>query len=402
MSRFDIAYLRGNPLTEFSDPSPQKEYSRRAEQQAVVPDATDPTKVTLYQMEDILFVNRNADVVGSGTAGPEMRDNFLLIPLDIDGLDHRKFRRLLDPLFAPQSKQSRISAIEPIVRRRANELIDQFVDKGEAELLRDFCEQLPSTIFLDMMGLPQGDLEFLAAFKEAIIRPKGTTREEIAASYADWSDKLVAYINKAMEDRENQEGGPGDDLLSGLMTAEVDGARLSKDELVNIIYLFIIAGLDTVTSSLACQLAYLAGNQEAQQQLRDDPSLIPNAVEELMRYESPVPQSYRYTNEDLELPSGNTIKAGTYMRAVSAAANVDPAVFPDPLTVDFNRPKMRHIAFSSGTHRCLGSHLARLEMVAALDELHRRIGTYRLKEVPEWTNMSVRSPLSIHVEFEKK
>jgi cytochrome P450 len=401
--RYDYAYVIGNPVTSHEDPSPQAEYTRRADTVAVEQDPNESDKVTLYRMEDILFINRHPDVLGDGAAGPLMFDeDHLLIPLDIEGADHTKFRRLLDPLFAPKSKQSRIAHLEPTVRKLTSELIDGFIDRGEVELYQEFCAPLPSTIFLNMMGMPADDREFFVAFKDAILRPPGNTPEEMGAYREGYQQRMLVYLTEMIDERE-KESTPRGDLIGGLMSTEVDGIRLSRAELINIFYLLVIAGLDTVTASLSCLFTWLAQNPEQQQRLRDDPSLVPNAVEELMRYESPVNVGYRYAAADLDLPSGHTIKSGTYMRVCWSSANVDPHAFPEPLTVDFDRPTPRHIGFASGVHRCLGSHLARLELKAAIDEFHHRIGRYTIAagQEPTFTNLAVRTAVHVPLQFEK-
>jgi cytochrome P450 len=142
----------------------------------------------------------------------------------------------------------------------------------------------------------------------------------------------------------------------------------------------MIAGLDTVAASLACFLSFLARHPGRRSALIQEPSLWPAAVEELMRYESPVADGGRIARQDLDLPSGEHIEAGTRMSISWHAANLDPDVFPDPLSVDFRREPNKHIGFASGWHRCLGSHLARMEMVVALQTWHDRIPDYQIRD----------------------
>ena len=172
---------------------------------------------------------------------------------------------------------------------------------------------------------------------------------------------------------------PGDDLLGWLLTTEVDGEHLTREDILDILGLLMIVGLDTVAASLACMLSYFARHSEQRAEVVDDPSLWPSAVEELMRFESPVTEGGRIATEDLELPSGERISPGTLMSVIWAAANVDPDYFPDPLTVDLRRSPNAHIGFASGFHRCLGSHLARMEMHVALEAWHQRIPDYEIE-----------------------
>ena len=170
---------------------------------------------------------------------------------------------------------------------------------------------------------------------------------------------------------------PRDDLIGGFLTTEVDGDRLSDDDIIDICYLLVIAGLDTVTSSISCLVAWLAQHPEERDRLVQDPSRLPEAIEELMRFESPVHLGHRWITEDIEI-EGRRFRGGTKVMVVWASANLDPDAVSDPLTVDPERPDVRHVSFASGFHRCLGSHLARLELRIALEELHRRIPDYRI------------------------
>jgi cytochrome P450 len=172
------------------------------------------------------------------------------------------------------------------------------------------------------------------------------------------------------------EASPRDDLIGRFMTFEVDGHRLNDDEVVNIMHLFTIAGLDTVTSSLSCLFAWFATHPEQRGQLVAEPAALPDAIEELMRFESPVPSSgARWVTQDTEV-NGVPLKKGDLVYMCWASANLDSASFDNPLEVDLERADNRHIAFAAGIHRCLGSHLARLELRAAIDQFHRRIPDY--------------------------
>ena len=164
----------------------------------------------------------------------------------------------------------------------------------------------------------------------------------------------------------------------------------------------MIAGLETVTSSLTCIVAWFARNPVAQQQVRQDPSLVTPAVEELMRRETPVIVSSRHVVRDVELADGLTLEAGTDVSLMFAAADVDPHAFPDPLTVDFARSGAGHLAFASGYHRCLGSHLARLELRTAIDQLHRRLRSYAVTpgETPSYRYSGARAATYLPLTFQ--
>jgi cytochrome P450 len=189
--------------------------------------------------------------------------------------------------------------------------------------------------------------------------------------------EIYEYFGEVIADRVRS---PRDDVVSGFLAAEIDGDRLSTDEVLDILFLFLIAGLDTVSDSLTCFYAFLAQNSEHRRLIASDPSIISSAVEELLRWESPVPVGVpRVATEDTELPNGQRVPQGTAVMVCYGAANVDPGAFSDGTEVRFDREENRHIAFGGGVHRCLGSHLARRELRVALRQWHARIPDYRIK-----------------------
>jgi cytochrome P450 len=260
-------------------------------------------------------------------------------------------------------------------------MIDGFIDRHEVDVYHEWCEPLPSQIFLSIMGLPMGDLPGFLNFKELTLGNEQLQRDPpdvAAAKKAEAVRWIQDYFNRSLDEREARDD-PGDDMLGWLMQAEAGGEKLSREDIHDILGLLIIAGLDTVAASLACFLSYFARHPEQRAQVVAEPSRWPRVVEELMRFESPVTEGGRIALEDLELPSGIKIPAGTLMIASWSAADLDPRYFPDPLGVDLDRNPNPHIGFASGFHRCLGSHLARMEMVAAMAVWHERIPDYRVK-----------------------
>ena len=325
------------------------------------------TTVTLMRMADIADVTHRPEVRSTpGGADPFLGAPAALIPLQIDGEAHRNYRRLLDPLFAPRA----VARIEQHVRRLADGLIDNFAEKGSVEFYEEFCVPLPCTIFLELLGLPFDDLEFLLWFKDGVIRPNDEQHR------ADASGRMVEYLFRVLDERE-AEPDPRDDLIGGFMSAEIDGQRLSREEVMNIIFVLVFAGLDTVTASLSCFVAWFARHPLERQRVVDDPTLLPQAIEELLRYESPVPAIGRFAIEDFEV-GGEQIHAGDSLHLLLCTANLDSAAVDDPLTVDFDRGTKTHIDFGTGVHRCLGSHLARMELRVALEALHERIADYAI------------------------
>ena len=347
-----------------------------------------PGVVSLRKMDDIQALTRShavrqfgggpmADITGGGESGSlGLGGHHVAIPLELNGAEHTKWRKLLDPVFAPK----KIAMLEDRIRDRANELIDEFIDRGEADAYMQWCDPLPSSIFLAIMGIPQEERDHFMAFKNAIIGSADPTIADVAAREAAFTDCEAWFA--AEFDRRERLDHPGDDIIGWLLQIEVDGRPITRDELHGVCNLLMIAGLDTVAASLSCILAHLARHDDLRRRIVADPNLWPSAIEELMRFESPVTQGFRHVVEDVELPSG-TLPAGTNALVWWAAANVDPAAFDDPLTIVPDRSPNPHIGFASGWHRCLGSHLARLELRVAFDAWHRRIPDCRIPDGTE-------------------
>jgi cytochrome P450 len=302
-----------------------------------------------------------------------------LIPLNVDPPLHAKYRKLLDPLFAPR----RMEAQEEDITRRVNGFIDSFVDRKECNFSEEFAELLPSSVFLGLMGLPEEELSHFIHLRDGILHPDKINPEAQLDAEARRSvmtatgQEIYEYFSGVIADRQHH---PRDDVISGFLAAEIDGDRLSPDEILDILFLFLIAGLDTVSDSLTCFYAFLAQSPEHRRQIVAEPAVISSAVEELLRWESPVPAGVpRVATEDTELPNGEKVAQGTAVVVSYGGANVDPSAFPDGNEVRFDRTENRHIAFGGGVHRCLGSHLARRELRVTLREWHQRIPDYRIK-----------------------
>jgi cytochrome P450 len=295
-----------------------------------------------------------------------------LIPLQIDPPDHKNFRKLLDPLFAPK----RIALLEDRTRDLVRGLIAEVRDTGRCNFHLSVAEPLPTTVFLQLLGLPLDRAKEFIALKDGIVRPAAHTDAERLAMVNETGRQIYAVLQEVVDQRlEARE----DDFISLFLDSEVDGHRLTPEDVIDIGYLFFLAGLDTVTASLDCMLSYLAQHPEQRQQLVDDPSLIPHAVEEMLRWETPVQGVIRITTQDTEL-NGCPIPKGKQVSVLLGSANVDERSWERPDEVDFHREINKHIAFGGGAHRCLGSHLARMELRVALEEWHLAVPEYRLPE----------------------
>ncbi|MCU1344391.1 MAG: cytochrome [Acidimicrobiia bacterium] len=315
----------------------------------------------------------------SSDCGMDLGNIRPLIPLNVDPPLHSKYRKLLDPLFSPK----RMDEQEDDITRRVNHFIDQFIDSGECNFSEQFAELFPTSVFLGLMGLPEDEFPTFLRLRDGILHPEKIDPDALmdvgkrAVVSRTTGLEIYDYFNGILDQRAEQ---PSNDILTHFLNAEIEGEKLSREDILDICFLFLIAGLDTVSDTLTCFYAFLANHPEHRQQLVANPEIIPSAVEELLRWESPVPQGVpRIALQDTVLPNGEQITAGTAMMVSYGAANVDPAEFPDAFDVRFDRDANRHIAFGAGVHRCLGSHLARRELRITLREWHRRIPEYRIK-----------------------
>ena len=332
---------------------------------------TDSPVMSRY--EDVIQALRNPALFSSemelqmalGTERP-------MIPQQLDPPLQTRYRKLLDPHFS----RRKMAALEPDMRRYANELIDRFIDNGACDFDPDFAIPLPCTVFLRLAGLPLEDLDLFLELKNGIIRPHLKTKsidlEVNKNARVESGRQIYAYFERVVEDRSLQ---PRDDLMTQLVHAEIDGEKLSRNDILDICFLLLLAGLDTITATLGCNIAYLAANPQQRRRLVAKPELIPNAVEELLRWETPVTGVPRLAREDFSI-GGIDVKAGELVTLLLGAADVDAAEFDDATRVDFERARNRHLAFGGGPHRCLGSHLARMELRVAMEEWHKRIPEY--------------------------
>jgi cytochrome P450 len=331
--------------------------------------------VVLTRRADIDEAFRHPEVFSSNMDAVDLKNVRPLIPLQIDPPEHRKFRRILDPLFAPRQ----VALLEEPVTTLVNDLLDRFGDRDEVDFAQEFSVPFPSQVFLTLLGLPLDDLRLFLRLKDGIIRPHYATGgtfgdPEAQAHQTESAQGIYAYFDRVLDEREIE---GRDDLLTRFLHTEVDGQRLSREDILDICFLFLLAGLDTVTATLDCMFAYLAHHPERRRQIVDDPGLIPAAVEELLRWESPVMGVMRVALHDTTI-GGCPVHQDDQVVALLGSANTDDAEWPDADDVRFDREENRHLAFGGGIHRCLGSHLARLELRVALREWHRRFPDYEI------------------------
>jgi cytochrome P450 len=355
----------------FLDPetgrNPQEFYRKARAVGAVVPGAFGGFEV--MRRSEVEFALQHPEIFSSAMEAVDLGQSVPLIPLQVDPPEHAKYRKLLDPIFSPK----RMNLIEPDIARLVNEFIDGFIDDGSCEFTTALAEPLPSSVFLQLLGLPTSDLPLFLEMKNGILRPAGADLEELQANQRVNAAEVERFFAETLAERRKK---PQSDLLSMFASAEVGGERLTDDEILGICFLFLLAGLDTVTDTLECFFAYLAAHPEQRRLIVEDPSIIPTAVEELLRWETPVTGVARVAKEDVEL-DGCPVHRGDHVGISIGSANTDERALPDAYEVILTR-NTKHLAFGAGVHRCLGSHLARLELRTTLREWHARIPDYEI------------------------
>src|ERR1700755_1474581 len=251
-----------------------------------------PTAVVLSRLAHIEMALKHPELFSSNMDAVDLGNVRPMIPLQIDPPEHAKYRRILDPLFTPREMAAR----EPAVTALVNEMIDRFADRGECVFHADSAVPLPCTVFLQLLGLPLEDLDKFLAWKDDVIRPEGAggfkAHREAAAPAAK---QIYEYFEQAIDDHI---ANPREDVLSALIASNIAGEPLSREELLDICFLFLIAGLDTVTDSLDCFFVYLARHPEQRRLLLDQPEILPSAIEEMLRWETPVPGVARIAVQD--------------------------------------------------------------------------------------------------------
>jgi cytochrome P450 len=290
--------------------------------------------------------------------------DFILRPLENDPPLHTQYRELLNPLLSPK----RVEAMEADVRARAVSLIEGFKSRGHCDVMSDFAFPFAVGVFLQFMGIDQGRRDEFIGWVEDLFHRTVDDRKRAVKRVTD-------FMKDLMERRQRE---AADDFMSFLLAARIEGRALEEIEIVGLGTLLFNGGLDTVATHIGLNLYHLARNPADQTWMREHPEAMKSAVEELLRAYATVTPLRRATR-DVEF-KGVLIKAGEVVSCPSMIANRDPAEFPEPDRIDFLRENNRHTAFAYGPHRCLGSHLARREIVIAMEEMLSRLPPFRIKE----------------------
>jgi cytochrome P450 len=295
--------------------------------------------------------------------------------LDMDPPDHQRLRSLVSKAFTPRL----IERLRPRVQAIADGLLDAVQDRGEMDLIDDYAFPLPITVIAELLGVPAEDRDSFREWSDAAVSGN-TTQEHLDKVLIPHMQAFTDYLHALFEEKRKN---PKDDLVSALLRAEEAGDKLSEDELLGMVFLLLVAGHETTVNLIGNGVLALLQHPDQLQKLKDDPSLIKPAVEELLRYDGPVETSTeRFAREDVRI--GETvIPRGEMVLVVLAAADHDPERFADPDELDITRVDNRHLAFGKGIHHCLGAPLARMEGQIAISTLLARMPDLRLKGSPE-------------------
>ncbi|MFF7359995.1 cytochrome P450 [Streptomyces sp. NPDC008125] len=297
--------------------------------------------------------------------------------LDLEAPDHTRIRRLVQKAFTPRT----VERLAPTVRRLAAELVDAFVAEGGGDLLTAVAEPLPVAVIAEMLGVPESDRALLRPWSAAIcgmfeLNPS----EETARAAVSASTEFSAYLRELIAVRRDK---PGEDLISGLIAAHDEDERLTEQEMISTCVLLLNAGHEATVNTTVNGWRTLFRHPEQLAALRADHGLLSTAVEELLRYDTPLQMFERWVLDDIEI-GGTVVPRGSEVALLFGSANRDPERFAAPDTLDLSRPDNPHLTFGAGIHYCLGAPLARVELLASFGELLRKAPRMRLIGEPEW------------------
>lgn len=296
--------------------------------------------------------------------------------LDLEPPDHTRIRRLVSKAFTPRT----VEQLKPYVQGLAGELVSGLVEAGGGDLLTDVAEPLPVAVIAEMLGIPESDRAQLRPWSADIcgmyeLSPSEETATKAVRASVEFSEYLLELIAARRKE-------PGDDLISGLIAAYDEGDRLTEQEMISTAVLLLNAGHEATVNSTVNGWWALFRNSDQLAALRADHSLIPSAIEELMRYDTPLQLFERWVLDEIEI-DGTTIPRGAEIAMLFGSANHDAAVFETPAELDLTRKENPHISFSAGIHYCIGAPLARIELAASMTALLEQAPTLRLAAEPE-------------------
>lgn len=318
----------------------------------------------ISRYDDVKAISTQPDVF-SNAGGIRPDTGPIAMMIDMDDPEHLRRRKLVNKGFTPRRVRDQEGRIREVVDR----LIDQVAERGEADLVGDIAAWLPLVMIGDALGVEEQHHPTLLRWSDDLMRGQGTTDEALLTAMTDAFSGYVTYITEVIEDRR---GCPQEDLMSVLCHAEVDGDRLSDDEIVHESLLILIGGDETTRHVITGGLYQLLADRDQWERVRDDRTLLEGAVEESLRWVSPIKNMARTATRDVEL-HGETIRQGQKLLLLYPSANRDESHFDDPMRFDITRTPNDHVAFGFGTHFCLGASLARLELTVAFDRILDRL-----------------------------
>ncbi len=312
---------------------------------------------------------------------------------------HTELRALISHAFTPRS----VSSLAPRIRELSRDLINQAIERGAMDLAADFSIPLPMMVIAEMLGIPIADRPRFTRWSNAILNmsytvPGGGAAAQAMSEFMAVTGEMEAYLAGLLEERR---AAPKDDLLTRLLEAELEGERLTLQEILGLFQLLLVAGQETTTNLINNTVLCLLENSDEFARLKATPNLLPVVIEEVLRYRSPVQWMFRATRRNLEV-HGQVIPAGKLVLAMIGSANRDPQQFRDAGRFDVTRDPNPHIAFGHGIHFCLGAALARLEARIALSELLERLQDLELASDRPWEPreaLHVHGPASLPVRF---
>ncbi|MFP2926000.1 cytochrome P450 [Pyxidicoccus sp. 3LG] len=315
---------------------------------------------------------------------------------------HSKLRAIVMRAFTPKS----IASLEPRVRELSRELLASALERGELDLVADYAAPLPVMVIAEMIGIPISDRRRFLGWADIIMLLSYTLSGGEAAAraleaHARTKDEMRLYLRDLANERRK---APKDDLLTRLVEAEVDGERLTEDELLGFFQLLLSAGTETTTNLISNATLSFLEHPEQLARLRAEPGLLPSAIEEVLRFRTPVQLAFRSTKREVEL-NGQKLPAGKLVLPMMGSANRDATKFKDPEVFDITRDPNPHIAFGHGIHFCLGAALSRLEGRVALTDLLERLQDLRLASDTPWAPrkaLHVLGPISLPLRFEPR
>ena len=317
--------------------------------------------------EDIMKVSKTPELFCSGQSSRPERGILIPSMINMDDPDHKRRRNLVNSGFTPR----RLEESRGKIRRITNQLIDSVCERGECEFVREIAAPLPLIMIGDMLGMPEEDFETLLRWSEDMLAATSATASPELQERAQQAG--IEYATYAMDAIATRRQKPSDDLLSTLVHAEIDGHRLDDEALIHESLLILVGGDETTRHVITEGTLALMENPDQRQKLIDDPGKIPTAVEELLRWVSPIKNMNRTATRDAELRD-QKIKEGDRLLLLYPSGNRDERVYAEPNVLDVERSPNPHVAFGGyGTHHCLGASLARLELQIMFEELTRRL-----------------------------